>query len=196
MKLNPRQLLLLDERVGRARRKHKGRHGAFAPDEFEGAELRQLMAVLVRSIDTAWAASAQPAARTKAAREMKFSEVAGLAHDAGLFPWLGGRWTGEGAARKFVLSQHGKSQLGLLLRHAARVGVWNLPDGRPAQLTHRGRNRHRRYRIALADASNESTPSPSRCFLGSLSTPSPSRCFLGSLSTTTRGGWCSEAVCV
>jgi hypothetical protein len=112
-------------------------------DHWEDAELVVLLAALAAEAELRPPADPnQWVRRTPAAArrwEFTFPQVVAAARSAGAFPWLLGV-TGE-------LTHHAKSTLGRRLAILDTGKFFELPDGRRVQLSHRGRNRHRRYRL-------------------------------------------------
>src|SRR5690606_20733861 len=82
--------------------------------------------------------------------EFSFPEIAEICLSQGLFPWLmSGEWIDDGESRMFALSQRGKSALGKQLAVKNDGRSFRIDDGRIVRLSHRGRDRHRRYRVEI-----------------------------------------------
>ena len=113
-------------------------------DPFEDAELVTLLAAMVDDIESH---RENPAKRG----EVTFPEVVSACIKSGCFPWVVtgatviDRKTGD---QRFELSQRGKSELGRILsRNCGRL--FEVRAGLRVKLAHRGRNRHRRYRLTI-----------------------------------------------
>lgn len=112
-------------------------------DPFEDAELVTLLSFMVADIQSLTAASKRG--------EFTFQTVVNACIKSGCYPWATtgatviDRVTG---VERFELSQRGKSELGRILTcNSGRV--FEIREGLRVKLAHRGRNRHRRYRLTV-----------------------------------------------
>jgi len=123
-------------------------------DQFDDAETICLLSELLRLVELRPPANPEkwigrnPASALRC--EFRFWEIVQACVSAQLFPWLlVGRWLGEGEQRYFELAARGRSALGRRLARLDSGKTFVLDDGRRVRLSHRGRLRHRRYRIEV-----------------------------------------------